>query len=64
MITLFWLVSTGKTRAVEMIYEKSSLILFVYVTILSDKFFRLMFQLFYSSRVTKFFQKKWLKWPF
>ena len=43
-------------------WENSSSFPFFYVTILIDKLFQLMCQLFYSLRVTKYFQNKWLKY--
>ena len=55
-------VSTGKTGVVKMSKKNTSSFPFVYVTISIDNLFRLMCQLLYLSRVTKYFQNKWLKY--
>ena len=47
---------------VKIDWENTCSFPFVYVTILIDKLFRLMCQLFYFSRVTKYFQNKSLKY--
>ena len=66
-----WLIDFGRIHwqngGVKNDSENSSSFPFVYVAILTNKLFRLMCQLFYSSRVIKYFQNKWLKylpWPF
>ena len=52
----------SRAGVVQNDYENTSSFPFVHVTILIDNLFRFMRQLFYSSRVTKYFQNKWFKY--
>ena len=56
MINQFWSYPLAK-RDVKNDKENSSSFPFIYVTILIDKLFRLMSQLFYLSCVIKYFKK-------